>query len=79
MGDVSLSSILYFKRLQLIPFGDFAMDINPREKKIYYSYGADILVDFNLLRLAFPLSLGMRYARTGFHKNYFGFLANISF
>ena len=79
LGDVSLSSILYFKRLQLIPFGDFAMDINPREKKIYYSYGADILVDFNLLRLAFPLSLGMRYARTGFHKNYFGFLANISF
>ena len=79
LGDVNLGSFLYFKRLQLIPFGDFAMDFNPREKNIYYSYGADILVDFNVLRLSFPLCLGMRYARTGFNKSTFGFLFNVSF
>lgn len=82
LGDVSLGPILYLKRMQLIPFGDFAIDYNPRTTTTYYSYGADILVDFNLLRFTYPMSMGVRYARTGPQtgtRNSFSFLFNISF
>lgn len=91
LGDVSLGSILYLKRLQLIPFGEYAKDINTQGKQQFYSFGSDILIDFHLFRLSYPFSMGMRYAHTGpqnintttgpqsLSQNSFSFLFNISF
>lgn len=84
LGDVSLGPILYLKRLQLIPYGDYALGKahGSNAYSQYYSYGADIKLDFIILRLNFPLSIGMRYARTGPQsgsRNYFGLLFDISF
>lgn len=83
LGDFRLGPVFYFKRLQLIPFADLAVDKNPYSKKGYYSFGSDILVDFHFIRLGFPFSMGMRYAYTGPQyddsRHYFGFLFNISF
>lgn len=83
LGDFSLGSILYFKRLQLIPFGDYGLGMAHGSKAFtpYYSYGADIMVDFIALRFNFPLSVGMRYAHTGPQtgpQDYFGLLFEIS-
>lgn len=85
LGDISLGPVIYLKRLQVIPYGDYAVGIshNSRIKSRYYSYGADIKLDFIVLRLNFPLCVGMRYARTGpqqgMSQNYFGLLFDVSF
>ena len=84
LGDFSLGPILYVKRLQLIPFADYAMEFNQGGSLTdYFSYGADILLDFNIIRLSFPISAGVRYARTGpnegWSRNHFELLFNISF
>lgn len=85
LGDVSLGPIIYLKRLQLIPYGDYAVGLARSTGTLnqYYSYGADIKVDFIIFRLNFPLSIGMRYARTGPQagrsQNYFGLLFDVSF
>lgn len=83
LGDKSLSWFLYFKRLQLIPFFDIAQDVDSKNNKnLYYSYGTDLLIDFNILRFGFPLSAGVRYARTADNqignRNYFKFLFKIA-
>ena len=84
LGDFRLGPVLYFKRLQLIPFVDYGMELNPgTERTDYLSYGADLLADFNIIRLSFPISAGVRYARTGpdgnSTRNHFEFLFNIAF
>jgi len=84
LGDFSLGPILYVKRLQLIPFADYAMEFNQGGSLTdYFSYGADVLLDFNIIRLSFPISAGVRYARTGpnegWSRNHFELLFNISF
>ena len=84
LGDFSLGPILYVKRLQLIPFADYAMELNHGGTRTdYFSYGADVLLDFNIIRLSFPISAGVRYARTGpnegWSRNHFELLFNISF
>ncbi len=82
LGDVSLSSILYFQRLQVIPFIDYARDINAQSvAKNYYSFGTDLLVDFNVIRVRTLISAGVRYARTGpqtGNQNYFQMLFKIN-
>lgn len=66
LGDVSIPKFMYFRRLQLIPFADFAMDYNPSSDwKKFYSVGLDVLLDFNFINFISPVSLGFRYSRTG--------------
>ncbi|HIZ86642.1 MAG TPA: hypothetical protein IAC03_00550 [Candidatus Coprenecus pullistercoris] len=84
LGDFRIGPILYFKRLQLIPFADYGIDFGESGPEAdYFSYGADMMVDFHIIRLNFPISAGVRYARTGPNgtasRNYFGFLFDISF
>ena len=84
LGDVSLGSFMYLKRLQIIPFGDYAVGAAHGSSALstYYSYGADLKLDFMIFRLNFPLSAGLRYARTGPQsgsQNYFGLLFDVSF
>lgn len=83
LGDFRIGPVFYFQRLQLIPFADYAIDKSRNQRREYYSFGSDILVDFHFIRLGFPLSMGMRYAYTGpqadASRHYFGFLFNVSF
>jgi hypothetical protein len=58
LGDVSVGSLLYLKRLQVIPFFDWAQ-INTDHNKIY-CMGTDLLVDFHTLRIGGPISAGVR-------------------
>lgn len=82
LGDVNLGSIIYLKRLQLIPFGDYAWDRNDKgTASQYYSFGSDVLLDCYLFRFNIPISVGLRYARTGAqqgNRNYFNMLFSIS-
>ncbi len=63
-GEFSLGPIFYFQRLQFIPFCDFAREFTPGNTRNYLSWGADLLVDFRVLRFDIPISIGVRYAHT---------------
>ena len=63
LGDTSLGGLLYFRRLQVIPFYDFALCKQySGDKTAFYSLGTDLLADFNVLRLRFGLTAGVRAA-----------------
>lgn len=78
---VSLGWIAYMKRLQIIPYADFAT----LDKNNLYTYGADILLDAYFFHIGTPVSIGVRYGRNGNNwnfpvdKNVFKLLFNISF
>jgi len=69
--DWSISSLLYFKRFKADLFFDYARNkfrtydannqINWYGENLY-SYGAEITTDFNVARLMFPFTAGVRYA-----------------
>lgn len=64
LGDVSfLNGWVYLRRLQIIPFIDYALCWQySGGKKEMYSVGSDFIVDNNLFHLGVGLSLGLRYA-----------------
>ncbi len=74
LGDVEISSLLYLKRLQLIPFVDWAYNRGMTYGTHMFSAGSDILLDFNLFNIYLPLSAGFRYARTKDDTNLLQFL-----
>jgi hypothetical protein len=74
LGDIELSSILYLKRLQVIPFADWAYNQGALEDTHMFSAGSDLMLDFNVLNISLPLSAGVRYARTKEGSNLFQFL-----
>ena len=63
--DISISWLVYFKRLRMTVFGDFAQvqTGGNAAAQNYLSAGADLLVDFHALRFGFPVSAGVRYAQ----------------
>ncbi|MEA5004912.1 MAG: hypothetical protein VB022_00710 [Rikenellaceae bacterium] len=77
LGDIQISTLLYLKRLQIIPFVDYAYNVGLRENKNMFSAGTDLLLDFNALNIPLGLSAGVRYARTAEKKNFFQMLFNI--
>lgn len=85
LGDFRIGPVFYFKRLQFIPFFDYALEAGAGTgiSGAYCSYGADLMVDFHFIRLGFPLSMGVRYSRTAAPangtQNHFSMLFNISF
>jgi len=63
LGDTNLGGVLYLRRLQAIPFFDYAVSKRHNgDRQNYYSAGTDLLVDCDVLRLKFDISLGVRYA-----------------
>ena len=74
LGNLTLSSVLYLKRLQLIPFFDWAFSHGMDRNRHMISGGADLLFDFNALNISVPLSAGVRYIRTAENKNFVQFL-----
>ena len=78
LGDVSIGPLAYLKQLQIIPFFDYArVDFYRRRGGMMgfytgahyqwesrYSFGADVMLQCHLLRIGFPMYIGVRYART---------------
>ncbi|MCL2738742.1 MAG: hypothetical protein FWE30_04775 [Bacteroidales bacterium] len=62
LGDLSLGRILYLKRLQLIPFADWAKIQHSEKTEAFYSVGADVLFDVHAFRIGSPISAGFRSA-----------------
>lgn len=64
--DFNLSSLFYLKRIKLNLFYDYSIlpDLpqNPNHpvNDYFWSYGADLSLDFHLLRSKFPFELGLR-------------------
>ncbi|MDR2358439.1 MAG: hypothetical protein LBD87_01385 [Prevotellaceae bacterium] len=63
--DINISWLIYFKRLRMTVFSDFAQvqTSSGAAAQNYLSAGADLLVDFHALRFGFPVSAGVRYAQ----------------
>ncbi len=87
--DLNIEPLLYIKRIRGNLWGDYLQgkDIliqNPGPALVnrnYYSYGADLLFDFHLLRFMFPFSMGARIAylpQTGELKPEFLFTINVN-
>ena len=74
LGNATLSWLLYLKRVQIIPFFDWAYSHGMDRNRHMISGGSDILVDFNIFNISLPLTAGVRYIRTGENRNIFQFL-----
>ena len=72
-GDLSGGFFFYLKRIQLIPFVDYAFDKQHPEMqageiakmvpKNFLSYGASLMVTTRLFRIGRDFDLGVQYAR----------------
>lgn len=60
--DLSIGEIMYFRRLRTNLFYDFTRNQASKgsEWSTQSSYGADFIVDWNVLRMSIPLSTGIR-------------------
>jgi hypothetical protein len=58
--DLSLSSLVYFKRFKLNIFFDWAQGWTGKQVNIYQSTGAELTTDLHLLRFLYPFDLGVR-------------------
>lgn len=78
--DLSISSLLYFKRISANLFFDYSNQKNKSENFNLQSYGADILTRVHILRFFAPISLGARIiSRPQSHDFKFYFLYSINF
>jgi hypothetical protein len=73
-GDLSLTSLLYIKRVQMIPFISFTRNGSERDAETLYSAGSDIIFDVNLIGISYPLEVGVRAGYTGEKRSFFEFL-----
>ena len=58
--DLSLGSLVYFKRFKLNLFFDWAQGWTGKQANIYQSTGAELTTDLHLLRFLYPFDLGVR-------------------
>jgi hypothetical protein len=79
LGDVSLGCFAYLKRLQIIPFADYARIKKNTGWSNMHAIGGDIIVDGHFFRIGYPVSLGFRYANNGGGHNYGALLFSITF
>ena len=79
-SGLDLGFVGYFKRLQVIPFADYAFLKGRSGTMGLYSFGTDLLIDGFLFKIGVPLSLGVRYAHTNDpgNKNHFALLFSTS-
>lgn len=76
----SLGWLAYFKRLQVIPFADFACIKGNHGTQNLNSYGCDLLLDAVICHIGIPVSLGVRCSKINDAgtKGYIGLLSSIS-
>jgi Tol biopolymer transport system component len=58
--DLSLGSLVYFKRFKLNLFFDWAQGWTGKLVNIYQSTGAELTTDLHMLRFLYPFDLGVR-------------------
>jgi hypothetical protein len=58
--DLSLGSVVYFKRFKLNLFFDWAQGWTGKKINLYQSTGAELTTDLHLLRFLYPFELGVR-------------------
>ena len=77
---LNLGFVGYFKRLQIIPFVDYACLKGGKGNIVLSSFGTDLLVDGFLFKIGVPVSVGVRYARTNDpgNENHFALLFSTS-
>ncbi len=61
---LNLGFVGYFKRMQIIPFADYANLKSKNGVTHLTSFGTDLLMDGFLFKIGVPISIGVRYART---------------
>jgi len=59
--DLSVSSILYMKRIRALLFYDYCLTYN--KNQLLRSYGVELLTDVHILRFIAPIALGARFIR----------------
>ncbi len=59
-GDLSLSPLLYVKRVQLIPYLDGCINQTPLRRELLYSGGGSLLAEVNLFGISYPVTLGIK-------------------
>ena len=74
MGDILLWKLAYLKRMQIIPYADFALlskgaTYRNLQKTALYSYGGAILFDICPFLFGVDISIGVRYSRYGQYVN----------
>ena len=74
MRDLSLSSLLYIKRVQMIPFINYFRNGGVNRVENLFSYGSDLLLDINLIGISYPLTAGVRAGVTKEGKYFTEFL-----
>lgn len=78
--DINLGSIIYFRKILVNAFYDYAEGMYNNSNKIYRSYGADLLTDVNLVRFFIPVYLGIRTSYLpSENKCVYGFLFSVDF
>jgi len=73
-GDISLTSLLYIKRVKIIPFFSYCRNVSQTKYENLYSAGSELILDLNLLKISYPLSLGVRAGYTAEKRTFFEFL-----
>lgn len=58
--DMSLTPLLYIKRIYAIPFISYCRNSGEKSMETLASFGSDILLDVNLLGISYPLTVGLR-------------------
>lgn len=58
LGDKNVIRLIYLKRLQIIPFADFAV----MDSRNFNSYGTAVMVDFAPFTIGVDFSMGVRYS-----------------
>ena len=74
MGDILLWKLVYLKRMQIIPYADFALlskgaTYRNLQKTALCSYGGAILFDICPFLFGVDISIGVRYSRYGQYAN----------
>ncbi len=72
--DISITSLLYIKRVMLVPFSQFFYNRGLRSDERLFSYGSDLILDVNLLGISYPLSIGVRVGATSEKRSFAEFL-----
>ena len=69
--DLPISSLLYVKRVYGGVFYDLAKEKNRWHNGWYQSYGAELVTDTHILRIPFPIEIGIRTGYETQHKKMF--------
>ena len=77
LNDLCVPWLFYLKRLQVIPFADYAMSFTDKTNH-YLSFGADVLLGAHFFRIGSEINVGVRYARMNNGQNYVGVVFNNS-